>query len=128
MEDSDQFNEGALEEDSELTNIDHSDDHSQPRRSLRGVVPRRRFEIEGESYMINTATHTTPIPFKNSMENTVSIDTSAFIDDEPKTFKEVMKGANSAEWMGDMKDELESMEKNKVWNLVNLPPNRKTIG
>ena len=78
--------------------------------------------------MINTATHTTPIPFKNSMENRVSIDVSTFIDDEPKTFKEAMKGANSAEWMEAMKDELESMEKNKVWNLVNLPPNRKTIG
>ena len=32
------------------------------------------------------------------------------------------------EWMDAMRDELDSMAKNDVWELVDLPPGRKAIG
>ena len=32
------------------------------------------------------------------------------------------------EWRKTMKEELESMQKNQIWDLVDLPSNRKAIG
>jgi hypothetical protein len=32
------------------------------------------------------------------------------------------------EWMTAMKDEMKSMKTNQVWELVDLPPRRKSIG
>ena len=35
---------------------------------------------------------------------------------------------NNEEWMDTMKDEMDSMVRNKVWELVHLPPQHKSIG
>ena len=82
-------------------------DSQQPqlRRSKRGNLPRRRFEIEGEAYMI--APHD---------------------DDEPTTVQEALSSSAKDVWIKAMNDEIELMKTNQVWDLVNLPPRRKTIG
>ena len=61
----------------------------QPRRSNRGNIPRRRFEIEGEAFMIASQD-----------------------DDEPKTVQEALSSSVSDEWMKAMNDEMESMRTN----------------
>jgi transposase InsO family protein len=47
---------------------------------------------------------------------------------EPKNVQEVMLRPDKELWIAAMKEELESIEQNKTWELVNLPINRKPIG
>ncbi|KAL0457635.1 UNVERIFIED_CONTAM: Retrovirus-related Pol polyprotein from transposon TNT 1-94 [Sesamum latifolium] len=65
----------------------------------------RRYEIEGESFMC------------------ASVDI-----DEPATYEEAVTSPNANEWITAMKEEMSSMAKNNVWELVDLPAGRKTIG
>ena len=87
--------------------IPNDEDSQDPhlRRSQRGNIPRRRFEIEGESFLC------------------ASIDV-----DEPASYQEAITSPNSEKWIVSMKDEIDSMAKNDVWELVDLPPGRKAIG
>ncbi|KAJ8627286.1 hypothetical protein MRB53_020593 [Persea americana] len=76
-------------------------DHTQPRvsgshqdnnalgRSSHGLIPRRYFSIEGESYAYIT-----------------------FDEDEPQIFQKALKSWNSKEWITAMNDEIISMRKN----------------
>ncbi|KAL0287546.1 UNVERIFIED_CONTAM: Retrovirus-related Pol polyprotein from transposon TNT 1-94 [Sesamum radiatum] len=84
---------------------EHNAQNPQMRRSKRGGIPRRRYEIEGESFMC------------------ASVDI-----DEPATYEEAVTSPNANEWITAMKEEMSSMAKNNVWELVNLPAGRKTIG
>ena len=45
----------------------------------------------------------------------------------PITFSKVVSSLNSLEWMSAMKDELASMQKNQVWNLIELLANSRPI-
>ena len=75
------------------------------RRSNRGKIPRRRFEIEGEAFMV------------------------ALHDDlEPKSVHEALSCPNSEKWNSAIGEELDSMKVNHVWDLVDLPPDRRAIG
>jgi transposase InsO family protein len=75
------------------------------RRSERGLIPRRYFDIDGQSF------------------SCVAVD-----DDEPDSYQDALLSPNSADWVTAMDEEIASMEKNKVWELVDLPSNRKAIG
>ncbi|KAL0298982.1 UNVERIFIED_CONTAM: Retrovirus-related Pol polyprotein from transposon TNT 1-94 [Sesamum radiatum] len=48
--------------------------------------------------------------------------------DEPTTYGEAMTSPNANEWITAMKEEMSSMARNNVWELVDLPTGRKTIG
>ncbi|WVZ54196.1 hypothetical protein U9M48_005033, partial [Paspalum notatum var. saurae] len=48
--------------------------------------------------------------------------------EDPKTYKETINCAQSKLWEEAMREELNSTRKNKVWELVSLPNNRKPIG
>lgn len=72
-------------------------------RSIR-EKPHRRFEIEGESYIFT--------PFK---------------DDELASFHEALSLPNASKWMAVTKDEINLMEKNKVWKFVDLLIGCKSI-
>jgi transposase InsO family protein len=56
------------------------------------------------------------------------VHSKASLEEEPKSFKQAMGSPESSLWMEAMQEELNSMKKNNVWELVNLPNNRKTIG
>jgi hypothetical protein len=82
------------------------DQNSQACRvSSRGHIPRRHFEIEGNVLLCN-----------------------AKDVDEPASFNEVLHSPDMDEWMTAMQEEMSSMDKNNVWELVDLPPGHKTIG
>ena len=49
-------------------------------------------------------------------------------DEEPKTFKEAVQSSNKREWLAAMDDEIASLYKNKTWELVVKPANRRVIG
>lgn len=46
---------------------------------------------------------------------------------EPRTVKEALNSSESSNWMDAMKLEMNSMHKNKVWDLVPLPEERKIV-
>ena len=70
-------------------------------RSNRGNIPRHHFEIKGDALLCAA--------------------------NEPSYIEALSSPANG-EWMDSMKDELNSMDKNSMWELVDLPPGRKAIG
>ena len=47
---------------------------------------------------------------------------------EPKTVKEALASPDKAKWVAVMERELESLRSNDVWDLVELPKDRKAIG
>jgi hypothetical protein len=47
---------------------------------------------------------------------------------EPTFYKEEIKVSESAQWKNDMKEEMDALEKNKTWDLVELPNDRKVFG
>lgn len=50
------------------------------------------------------------------------------LEEEPRTYKDAIVCSESNFWKHAMKEELDSMRKNGVWELVDPPNNRKAIG
>ena len=76
------------------------------RCSGRQGIPRRRFDIEGgEAFVAITQD-----------------------EDEPRNVTEALSGPNKENWTKAMEEEMESMRSNQVWELVDLPKERKAIG
>src|SRR3954471_22697304 len=48
-------------------------------------------------------------------------------NDDPATYEEAMMSPDSNKWLEAMKSEMESMYQNQVWNLVDLPHDRKAV-
>ena len=48
--------------------------------------------------------------------------------EEPKTVKEALSSQHKVEWKEAMQNEIESLKKHEVWDLVELPAGRKAIG
>ncbi|GBM18107.1 Retrovirus-related Pol polyprotein from transposon TNT 1-94 [Araneus ventricosus] len=46
---------------------------------------------------------------------------------EPDTYKEAIASKESSEWLAAMKEEMDSLEVNNTWELVNLPLDKKAI-
>ena len=74
-------------------------------RSNHISIPRRRFEIEGEAFMV-----------------------SLHDSNEPRTFSEAIASSAKELWMKAMNQEMESTKSNQGWDLVDLPLERRTIG
>ena len=52
-----------------------------------------------------------------------------FTDDgEPYCFQESINCVGNAKWKMEMKEEMDSLEKNKTWELVELPKDKKFVG
>ena len=49
-------------------------------------------------------------------------------EEEPKTRQQALSGPKAKKWFEAMKEEMNSMKPNRVWDLVDLLPGRKTIG
>ena len=47
---------------------------------------------------------------------------------EPRNVKEALNGEHKTEWKEAMQNEIDSLKKHQVWDLVELPPGRKAIG
>jgi len=49
-------------------------------------------------------------------------------NEEPKTFSHALSGPKASEWIKAIEKEIESMKINQVWDLVDLPLGRRSIG
>ena len=50
------------------------------------------------------------------------------MEDGPISFEEAMRSDNSSKWLEAMKDEMKSMNANKVWDLEIISKGAKTVG
>ena len=50
------------------------------------------------------------------------------LESDPTSYEEAMADSDSSHWVKAMKTEMEFMDSNKVWELVELPANIKPIG
>ena len=50
------------------------------------------------------------------------------VENDPVTFSQAISGSKSTLWYNAMKDEMDSMANNQVWDLIELPKGAKTIG
>lgn len=48
-------------------------------------------------------------------------------EENPKTVKEALEGNSSRKWIASMREEFNNLLKNKTWELVELPKNRKAL-
>jgi hypothetical protein len=49
-------------------------------------------------------------------------------DGEPSCYHEELDDIDNAKWIMEIKEEIDSMEKNQTWDLVELPKDRKVVG
>jgi len=49
-------------------------------------------------------------------------------DDEPITFTQAVSDPDRQSWSAAMEEEMESLEKNRTWDLVPLPKGKRAIG
>ena len=50
------------------------------------------------------------------------------IQDEPKSYKEAITSREGEKWLLAMKEEMESLHKNRTWDLVIPPKDKKIVG
>ena len=85
--------------------LDTGSQDPQQFKSKRVSIPHRHFEIEGEAFIC-----------------------APLDEDEPKSYREAFSSSASEKWKTAIIEEMKSMKKNQVWDLVDLPPGQKTIG
>jgi hypothetical protein len=49
-------------------------------------------------------------------------------DDDPRTVREVVNSEDSKLWKKAMVEEMDALDKNKAWDIVELPAGRKSVG
>lgn len=70
-----------------------------------------------------------PARFTDDSEAAFALSVSKEIDcNEPRSYEEAMRSKDSEKWNARMDDEMESLRKNRTWDLVDLPKGKKTIG
>lgn len=68
---------------------------------------------------------------KSSIPNiyeTYLLESDIGINKDPVSFLEAMNSVESEKWIDAMKEELKSMQENKVWEIVELPKDAKRVG
>jgi hypothetical protein len=50
------------------------------------------------------------------------------MEDDPTTYEQAMRSDQSEKWLEAMRDEIKSMNSNKVWDLVDIPEGAKKVG
>ena len=58
----------------------------------------------------------------------VKVYSTTEIQKEPETVKEALQSSEKKQWKEAMEREMDSIHTNDVWDLVELPPDRKTVG
>lgn len=90
----------------------------QARRPVRTVRPPARLD----DYETGYQTH------RSQMNSALAFLTEAVLEDlEPTNFSDAMKSRNSDKWLNAMKDEINAFNENDTWDLVPLPPGKRTI-
>ena len=58
----------------------------------------------------------------------VEVNTVGELQNEPASFDDVLQSSKKDKWMNAMEQEMKSLKENEVWEMVELPKDRKTVG
>ncbi|WVZ07573.1 hypothetical protein V8G54_020919 [Vigna mungo] len=96
----------------EHINVEPVDNEQEPQEAaLRKSVRQKRPAISND-YVVYSVEHECDLS----------------IDEDSVSFRQAMESNNSENWLNVMKEELKSMDDNKVWDLVELPKGSKRVG
>jgi hypothetical protein len=76
---------------------------------------------------VETPVETTPQPRRSARLRELRGDVLLLDDDEPANYAEAMMDPDSEKWQSAMRSEIESMEDNQVWDLVDQPEGVRPI-
>ena len=90
-------------------------------------------ETEPESQVdTQTGSPTVPDEIRRSTRQTRKPDyygrVECNLSETPTSFREATSSPDESKWKGAMESEMRSLKENKIWDLVDLPPDRKTVG
>src|ERR1041384_7715300 len=102
---------GAEENGQNDIHNDHDIDDDHDENEEEPFVPRRSSRVRQ------------PTEFYGQLVNAISADES----DEPTSYKEATEGPEPEKWLEAMKSEIDSMDTNRVWTLVDIPEDRKAV-
>ena len=94
------------------------------RRSSRVPYPPKRMK---DFFTYHSVSHPIEayLTYDNVTQSHVSFLSAVSKDQEPKNFKEAI---SSHIWKQAMEEELQALDDNKTWDIVKLPPGKKTVG
>ncbi|KAG8490786.1 hypothetical protein CXB51_014006 [Gossypium anomalum] len=64
---------------------------------------------------------------KNKLKEKLNLQRNIDANQEPSNYSEAISCEDSEKWMFAMQEEMESLHKNKTWDLVKLPKGKKTV-
>lgn len=82
------------------------DEGSRPRRTRNVPAWHSDYDVEYAAYALNAA---------------------SFVEDLPTSLEDARKRSDWTKWEAAVNEEMDALEKNETWSLVELPPNRKPI-
>ena len=92
------------------------------RKSLRGLIPRREWDMDVAKPATTEVSTQSPEGF-----HSLAMQAFNFIFHEPKSFKEAMASNEAQLWKTAADEEISSHSLNNTWTLVRLPPGRECI-
>ena len=95
-------------------------------------IDQDKYENENVTHSVRRSgrIRTEPERYGYNINSYISYDECCFLvdTDEPETYQQVVADSESDHWRNAMNTEMQSMRDNQVWDLVDLPPNGKTVG
>ena len=119
---------------SQTSSVPSEDPKPAPRRSTRvtqGVIP-ARFRQDTENALIIQALGPAAPPSSSQWQRSISSAFLSVIVDgapvvEPKHYREISTNRHSQEWYAAVQTELDALERCRTWDIVPLPPGRRTV-
>ena len=105
--------------------LDSADEHNHDSEEGRGegrITDQSSADAEVEAPPRRSARERRPVDYYGFPQANV------MIHQEPITFEEAINCQKQREWTEAMGKEMESLKKNKVWELTMLPPGKKAVG
>ena len=116
-------------EDMPARSMDSDDEEDEEEDAEAPQLPQRRKSSLPVPSRTSNRVRTAPGEWWKASSNTGAV---AFavgtMQDEPRSYQEALHCEESKQWEKAIADELASLEKNGTWELVELPPGRKTVG
>jgi hypothetical protein len=84
--------------------------------------------LPSKKYLIGPSTKQLEGPTERRMIGYVAEYAYSLVDGDPLTFKQAMALPDADEWLKATDDEIQSLNENETWDLVDMPSGRKPIG
>ncbi|KAL0300189.1 UNVERIFIED_CONTAM: Retrovirus-related Pol polyprotein from transposon TNT 1-94 [Sesamum calycinum] len=92
--------------------------------ALSKIVAQTPYQRYGTASLLRTS----PLECHSLLRGMVFLGVTSQLDNDPKTYREVMSDIDPKKWLEAMKFEMDSMSSNQVWTLVDRPKGVRPVG